>query len=103
MQTRVAICRIGHLASEDLSAFPAPEKCRLCGKKVYTSCWNCGKPLLGLEFTAVQGPGGSLLRRFLSATRKAPKKCPTCGDAYPWSFARSTPIDGERPEGSTTS
>jgi hypothetical protein len=89
LQVRVAICRIGHLVSEDLSSFPAPDKCRLCGKQVYTTCWNCGVSLLGLEFTTVQASGGRLLRRFFGTARKSPKTCPSCGDSYPWAFAKA--------------
>ncbi len=86
MITRAALCRLGHVVSEDLASAPAPLRCRLCGAHVWTVCPSCEAPLPGLAFTMVQGAEGHLVRRLLNTTVEATEACPACREPYPWSF-----------------
>lgn len=86
MITHAAVCRIGHVVSEDIAASPAPARCRLCGARVWTVCPSCEAPLPGLPFTMVQGPEGALVRRMLQTQVQATADCLACHEPYPWAF-----------------
>lgn len=91
MITHAAVCRIGHVVSDDIAASPAPVRCRLCGTRVWTVCPSCEAPLPGLPFTMIQGSAGTLVRRLLQTQVQATEDCPACQEPYPWSFPDRKP------------
>ncbi len=86
MITRAALCRLGHVVSDDIASAPPSARCRLCGTRVWSVCPSCEAPLPGLPFTMIQGAEGHLVRRLLKTTVEATSECPACHEAYPWSF-----------------
>ncbi len=66
------ICENGHVISsvgDSSDLF-----CEECGSKIINSCPSCNSPIRG------QLNDDS----FIVCTYNAPKHCPKCGEAYPW-------------------
>ena len=76
---QAAICKNGHVETEDTSFYSGGRFCKKCGEEIINSCPNCG--------TAIQGeyyePGVIGILPYTP-----PSYCHNCGKPYPWTMAR---------------
>jgi hypothetical protein len=79
-----AVCKRGHLITQDATDYPATPRCKECGAKVITTCPSCGDIVRGYHDV----PYGYLDMRDYSP----PTFCHNCGDPYPWA-GRQARID----------
>lgn len=71
-----AICRRGHVQTEDLTHGEVGDRCPTCGAKVLTSCPACSTRIRGYYHV----PGVIAL----GTEYKAPRFCDACGKPFPW-------------------
>ena len=83
-QTLLAICRIGHLVSEDRAKERPPSQCPRCGVGTFDCCLDCGAPIRGRDYELQQSPDTTVLSRVYVSDGRVPVTCHRCGEDYPW-------------------
>lgn len=71
-----AICRRGHVQTQDLTHAEVGDRCPTCGAKVLTACPACGTRIRG--YYDVPGVID------LATEYKPPRFCDACGKPFPW-------------------
>ena len=71
-----AICRRGHVYSEDLTLTPSAGRCSTCGAKIITACSSCNSIIRGYYHVPGVADFGS--------DYKPPDFCHDCGQPHSW-------------------
>ncbi len=83
-QDVMQVCRNGHVITDLLRTCPerALTHCDRCGSATIDCCETCGRELPGAIVVPGLHPVG---------VRQAPRYCPACGAAFPWTTRRRPP------------
>ena len=73
---QAAVCRRGHVETEDITLHTVAERCTECGAKILTNCEACGGRIRGFYY--VEGVIG------FGSEYSPPDFCDLCGSPHSW-------------------